>query len=88
MQKHADGPAPVDNCGRRIGNVDLQIEHVLDARKDQAAGKLTYPGVVGIEASRAEADKAVHGAIEALELFGPPADELRRLPAYVITRDH
>jgi geranylgeranyl pyrophosphate synthase len=56
--------------------------------KDEAAGKLTDPGVVGIAASRAAAAEAARGAVQALEVFGPHADELRGLPEFVLARDH
>ena len=55
--------------------------------KDAAAGKLTYPAVVGIEASRAAAAEAAAAAEGALEIFGPAADELRQLARFAIERD-
>jgi geranylgeranyl diphosphate synthase type II len=49
------------------------------AGKDAAKGKLTYPAMVGLEASLRIGEELAAGAIEALAPFGPRADILRRL---------
>jgi len=54
--------------------------------KDAEAGKQTYPGAVGIEASRAAARDEARKAIEALQVFGPAAEDLRQLANYVVER--
>jgi len=54
--------------------------------KDAGAGKQTYPAAVGVEASRRAAEKAVDRAVEALEIFGPAADDLRCLARFVVER--
>ncbi len=59
-----------------------------DVAKDQAAGKLTYPAVVGVEGSRTAAAEVVQIALAALEVFGPDADELRGVAHFVVERDH
>ena len=56
------------------------------AGKDAAAGKVTYPAVFGLEASRERAAELIARAIEELEPLGPPADLLRHLARYVVTR--
>ncbi|MDM8008891.1 MAG: polyprenyl synthetase family protein [Phycisphaerae bacterium] len=56
--------------------------------KDAEAGKQTYPGAVGIEASRAAARDEVRKAIQALEIFGPAAEDLRQLANYIVERRH
>jgi len=56
------------------------------AGKDAAAGKVTYPAVFGLEASRERADELVAQAIAELEPLGPAADPLRHLARYVTTR--
>jgi len=48
--------------------------------KDAASSKQTYPRCVGVEESRAAAERAVAEAITALEPFGPEADDLRPWP--------
>jgi farnesyl diphosphate synthase len=56
--------------------------------KDAGAGKQTYPAAAGLEASRTAAARACENAIQALAIFGPPADDLRALARYVVERDH
>jgi len=56
------------------------------AGKDAAAGKVTYPAVFGLEASRERAGELIARAIEELEPLGPAADPLRHLARYVVTR--
>ncbi len=55
--------------------------------KDAQAGKQTYPAAVGIEPSRAAARQAADRALDALDVFGPSADDLRNLTQWVIERD-
>ncbi|XAM01018.1 polyprenyl synthetase family protein [Phycisphaeraceae bacterium D3-23] len=47
--------------------------------KDAAAGKLTYPSLLGVEGTRTEVAKLLGQALAALEPLGPPADPLRQL---------
>jgi len=54
--------------------------------KDLAAGKQTYPRVIGVEASLRKAEEHVRQACQALEPFGSAADDLRSLAAYVLAR--
>ena len=49
------------------------------AGKDERAGKVTYPAVVGMEKSRQMAKKLADEAVAALEPFGEKADTLRQL---------
>ena len=49
------------------------------AGKDVQQGKLTYPSLIGIDASRQMLDRVTSEAIDALEIFGPRADMLRQL---------
>jgi len=54
---------------------------------DQALGKLTYPSLVGIEASREMAQAAAAEALEAVApSTGPEAELLRGLARYVVER--
>ncbi|TWT99759.1 Farnesyl diphosphate synthase [Botrimarina colliarenosi] len=55
--------------------------------KDQQAGKLTYPVLLGVEASRAYAAEMADRAVAALASFGPPAEPLRRLTRQILERD-
>ncbi len=56
------------------------------AGKDQDAGKMTYPGVFGIEHSRAEVARLHAESIAYLEMFGRDAEPLRQLAGYLAVR--
>jgi geranylgeranyl diphosphate synthase, type II len=55
--------------------------------KDAVAGKLTYPGVLGIEGSRAAITRLEADVEAALAPFGPDADPLRQLAHRMSRRD-
>jgi len=66
-----------------IGQADLMGKNVGgDARKH----KLTYPGLVGLEESRRQAEGLLSAALAAIEPFGPAARPLREIAAYVVQR--
>ena len=54
--------------------------------KDVARGKMTYPGVVGIEESRRRARELVDRAVGAVERFGPRARPLVDIARYIAER--
>ncbi|MEO0531069.1 MAG: polyprenyl synthetase family protein, partial [Planctomycetota bacterium] len=55
--------------------------------KDQGLGKLTYPGLLGLEASRAHAAELVGAAVQAVHDFDERAEPLRRLAHQILDRD-
>ena len=57
-----------------------------DAGSDQARGKATYPAVMGLAAAQEEARAMMDEAMKALEIFGPEADPLRKIAAYIVNR--
>ena len=57
-----------------------------DAGSDEARGKATYPAVMGIAAAKEEAQAMMDEAFRALEIFGPEADHLREIAAYIVKR--
>ncbi len=63
-----------DKAGKRVG-------------KDSARGKLTYPRLLGVEESRARANRLVQEAVEAVEGLGAAGDKLAALVRYVMERD-
>jgi geranylgeranyl diphosphate synthase type II len=56
------------------------------AGKDRDKGKLTFPAVYGLEASRSEARRLARDATEALAGLPAAADPLRELAGYVVSR--
>jgi len=87
----------LDQFGRRLGLAFQITDDLLDVRgneaelgkrvgKDAEQGKLTFPGLLGIEESTARAERLVAEAVELLDVFGPRAGPLRALARYVLER--
>jgi len=83
--------------GLKVGLAFQIIDDLLDiagtpaemgkrTQKDAAAGKLTYPAVVGLDQSRHEAAQLVEQAVVALDELGPPAEPLRTLARRIVSR--
>jgi farnesyl diphosphate synthase len=83
--------------GRDLGAAFQIADDLLDAvgtteetgktaGKDAAAGKATRVAVLGVERARAQADMLAAQAAGHLESFGPRADLLRALAAFVVAR--
>jgi len=64
-----------DTVGKRVG-------------KDAARGKLTYPGLLGVEESRRRADRLTVEAIASLAPLGAEVEVLEDLARYVVERNH
>ena len=91
--------AALDEYGTRLG-LAFQIaddlldvagtEHQLGKRvgKDAARGKLTFPGLLGVEASRSRAAALVAQAVAALTPLGADGELLEDLARYVVERNH
>ncbi len=88
----------LEDYGRAIGLAFQILDDLLDVHGDEAAvgkrvgkdvdrGKLTFPGLLGIEASRERAEALIAEACQAIEPFGPAADGLDALARYVLERD-
>jgi geranylgeranyl diphosphate synthase, type II len=70
----------------------LDVESTAEAagkrvNKDAGRGKLTYPGLLGIEASRAKAEELADVAIRAATAFGDRGEPLAGLARFVRDRD-
>ena len=83
--------------GEHIGLAFQIVDDVLDVtstpqqlgkatHKDANSGKNTYPRLIGIEASRAEAHKQAEAALAALSAFDAKADGLREIARFVVAR--
>lgn len=69
-----DVEGDVASAGKRVG-------------KDAEAGKLTYPGLLGIAESRQRAESLTQQAIDAVRPIGAAAEPLVQLMEYVLKRD-
>lgn len=56
--------------------------------RDADLGKLTYPGLLGIERSRAKAEQLVQEACDAVDVFGDRSRWLKDLARFIVERDH
>ena len=90
----------VTQFGRGLGLAFQVIDDILDvtqtsevlgksAGKDIAAKKATYPAVIGLEKSRAEARRLTRQAHDALSVFaGSDAEDLHALANYLLEREY
>ena len=85
--------------GHSLGLAFQVIDDILDvtqtteklgksAGKDVAARKATYPAVIGLDSSRAEARRLTKNARGALKIFGREAEPLRELANYLLAREY
>lgn len=91
--------ASITAFGRALGLAFQVIDDILDvtqtseklgksAGKDLAAEKATYPAVIGLEKSRAEARRLTRQAHSALGSLGENARVLRGLADYLLAREY
>jgi len=89
----------ITKFGRALGLAFQIIDDILDvtqtseklgksAGKDVAAEKATYPAVMGLEKSRAEARQLTKQAHKALSIFGRKAETLHGLANYLLEREY
>ena len=90
----------ITNFGRGLGLAFQVIDDILDvtqtsemlgksAGKDIAARKATYPAVIGLEKSRAEARRLTREAHDALSIFGNrEVESLHALANYLLEREY
>lgn len=88
----------LEGYGAKLGLAFQIVDDLLDARGDAAAmgksagkdvvrGKLTFPSLLGVEASRGRAEQLVAEAIAALRPLGESSASLTELARYVLTRN-
>jgi geranylgeranyl diphosphate synthase, type II len=91
--------AAMTKFGRALGLAFQVIDDILDvtqtseklgksAGKDIAAKKATYPAVIGLEKSRAEARRLTRKAHDRLTIFGKKAEPLHALANYLLEREY
>jgi geranylgeranyl diphosphate synthase type II len=89
----------ITNFGRALGLAFQVIDDILDvtqtseklgksAGKDITAKKATYPAVIGLEKSRAEARRLTRKAHDGLSIFGAKAEPLHALANYLLEREY
>ena len=95
----ADQLDALEKYGQRIGLAFQIVDDLLDVEssvetmgkhtgKDEALGKLTYPGLLGIEQSRVWAGQLVEEACQALASFGPADAPLVTMARFVLERNN
>lgn len=83
--------------GEKIGLAFQIVDDCLDVestpeqmgkqtRKDDTSGKLTYPGIMGVTASRSLAQKLIGEAIDAISVFKEDGENLIELANFVVDR--
>ena len=92
-----DALGAVTHYAEAIGLMFQIVDDLLDvtqsteqlgkkAGKDHEAGKLTYPGVLGVESSQAEVRRLLEASLTAIEPLGEPAEPLRQLSTFMAVR--
>ncbi|MGN1120741.1 MAG: polyprenyl synthetase family protein [Eubacteriales bacterium] len=88
-----------ERFGQQLGHGFQIVDDILDATadvttlgkpvgEDAAAQKNTYVTLLGLEKAQSLAAECTKAALSALDVFGTDADELRRLTAALLKRDH
>ena len=87
----------LEDFGDHLGLAFQVVDDILDvtrsseqlgksAGKDAAAGKMTYPALIGLEASQKEAARLTEKALASLSPLGERADTLRALAEKLLAR--
>lgn len=98
-QADPDLLARFEQFGKRVGLAFQIADDLLDVTgdaakigkgvsKDAARGKMTYPGLMGLENSRKKADDLIDEACQLLEPLGARSHKLTALARFVTQRDH
>lgn len=91
--------AALEEYGKRLGLAFQITDDLLDVRgeeaamgkragKDSSRGKLTFPGVIGVEESMRRAETLIDEACAALKPLGSRSASLEALARYVLERNH
>jgi len=88
----------LEDYGHNVGWAFQIADDLLDVEGDAAIlgkqvgrdaelAKVTYPALLGVEASRQRALDLMQQGIESLAAFGPDAEPLRQIATYIVSRD-
>lgn len=87
--------AYASDIGLAFQVVDDLLDHTADEQqmgkrvgKDADRGKLTYPGLMGLDGARHRAQTLIQSAREHVAVFGPTAWRLDQLAIYMLNRTH
>jgi geranylgeranyl diphosphate synthase type II len=91
--------AELESYGQSVGLAFQITDDLLDvtgdaekmgkvAGKDAGLGKLTYPGLLGVDESRRRADSLIQQACAAAATFGERGHRLQALARFIGVRDH
>ena len=89
----------LDQFGKCVGLAFQITDDLLDmtgdatkmgkaVRKDAALGKLTYPGLLGLDESRRRAERLIETACRSIAFLGDRGQRLDALARFVLERDH
>ena len=89
--------ASLSNYGEQIGLAFQIVDDILNVEGDRtllgkqtgsdaARGKITFPALMGIAASRARAAELIRKALALLAVFDDRAEPLRRIAQYILER--
>ncbi len=89
----------LDTYGRHLGLAFQIVDDILDQTataqqlgkatgKDAAKGKVTYPVLIGLDASRQQADEQFSAAIKAIHPLGHRGAALQALAEFVVKRNN
>ena len=89
----------LEEYGKRVGLAFQIADDLLDvtgdvgrmgkdAGKDASHGKLTYPALLGVDASQCKAEQLIQDGCAAIAVLGDRAQVLQSLARFVIERDH
>lgn len=98
-EANADSLSRLESFGKNVGLAFQIADDLLDVTgdaaklgknvgKDASLGKMTYPGLLGVDPSRRKADDLITEACGLLDSFGRRADKLAELARFVAKRDH
>ncbi|HEY2148166.1 MAG TPA: polyprenyl synthetase family protein, partial [Pirellulales bacterium] len=88
----------LEDYGRKLGLAFQIADDLLDVTgseaaagkrvgKDSGHGKLTFPGLLGVEESRRRAERLIEEACRVLESLGNAAERLKALARVVLERN-
>jgi geranylgeranyl diphosphate synthase, type II len=87
----------LSNYGEQVGLAYQIVDDILNVEGDRtllgketgsdaARGKVTFPAILGVEASRTRAEALIREALSSLAFFDERAEPLRRIARYILER--